>query len=142
KRNFLDSRVTLTHLAYHDETNTVQPSINIQPGMRIQVRVAGERIGLDELKELVPVFQEHSLDAELLSEGQRNIQQYLVAEGFFGAQVTYETTSGAGTPERIITYRVVRGSRHKFVHLGIAGNKYFTSAAIRERLYLQPAEFP
>ncbi len=120
KRNFLESRVSLTRLAYYDETNTVQPEIDIRPGIRIVLRTTGAKIDAGELKQLVPVFQERSLDAELLLEGERNIQQYLVAEGYFGAQVTYKASSGQSANERIVTYQVTRGSRHKFAHLGIS----------------------
>ena len=31
------------------------------------------------------------------------------------------------------------GTRHKLAHLEIAGNKYFTAAALRRRMYVLPA---
>jgi outer membrane protein insertion porin family len=142
KRNVLDSRVTLSRLEYHEKTNTVEPAIDVQTGLRVVIRTTGAKIGLGKLKELVPVFQEHSMDTELLVEGQRNIEQYFVSEGFFGADVTYKTAPGKNPQEQVITYQINRGNHHKFVHLEITGNRYFTSETIRERLYLQPAEFP
>ncbi len=142
RRSFLDSRVTLERLDYHAATNTVRPSLNIQPGVRILIRVTGARISLRKLKQLVPVFQEHSLDPDLLAEGQRNIQQFLVAEGYFDAKVSYKTSESQTVSERIAMYTVDHGSRHKFVHLAVTGNRYFTLDTIRERLYLQPAAFP
>ncbi len=142
KRNLLDSQVTLTRLEYHNDTNTVEPRIDIKTGLRIDIRVVGARISEGKLKQLVPVFQEHSVDTDLLLEGQRNLQQYLVGAGYFGAEVTYKTSPGKNTAEQVITYQVARGRRHKFVHLGITGNRYFTVDTIQERLYLQPAVFP
>ncbi|MGA8027296.1 MAG: BamA/TamA family outer membrane protein, partial [Bryobacteraceae bacterium] len=94
------------------------------------------------LRQLVPVYQEGSIDADLLAEGQRNIEQYLEAEGYFDARVTYRTSSGPSGTGRIITYEVNRASHYKFVHLGITGNRYFPVETIRERLYIQTAEFP
>ena len=44
--------------------------------------------------------------------------------------------------EQTVTYQIDRGPRHRFVHLGINGNRYFTLETIRERLYIQPAQFP
>src|SRR5205823_3414720 len=142
KRNMLDSRVTLAGLEYYQKTNTVQPTIDVQTGIRVTIRAVGAKISPGKLKELVPVFQEHSMDADLLVEGQHNIEQYLVSQGYFGTEVTYDTAPEQNANERIITYQIKLGERHKFVHLGITGNKYFSLETIRERLYLQPAEFP
>ncbi len=142
KHNLLDSRVTLRRLDYHNETNTVEPTLEVQAGIRVIIRTTGAKISLGKLKQLVPVFQEHSVDPDLLVEGQHNVQQYLVSEGYFGAEVGYKTAVGQNPDERIITYQIDRGRRHRFVYLAIAGNKYFNLDTIRERLYLQPAEFP
>lgn len=142
KRNFLDSRVTLGRLEYHAASNTAEPMVDVQTGPRLIVNTTGAKISESKLRQLVPVFEEHSTDEDLLVEGQRNIEQYLVSEGFFGAKVSYRSTLAGKSAERTITYDIERGARHKFVYLGISGNRYFPSDIIRERLYLQPAEFP
>ncbi len=41
-----------------------------------------------------------------------------------------------------IDYIVNTGPRHKLVSLEIRGNKYFSTEAIRERMYLQTADIP
>jgi outer membrane protein assembly complex protein YaeT len=51
-------------------------------------------------------------------------------------------TDGKDAMERTVTYLVDRGSRHKLVHLGIAGNHYFSYQLIRERLLTEPARLP
>jgi outer membrane protein insertion porin family len=143
KRDRLGSRVSLTRLEYHDQTNTVRPSINITAGQTVAIRATGARISSGKLKELVPVFQERSIDADLLAEGQRNITQYLESRGYFEAEATYRIEQrGAGSQARVVTYQISPGTRHKFVYLAIEGNHFFTAQTIRERLYLQPAEFP
>lgn len=142
KRNLLDSRVTLTHLRYEPADNTVAPTVDIQTGPRLVLNVTGAKIGDRRLRQLVPIFEEHSIDTDLLVEGEHNIQQYLVSEGYYGATVSYQLESSDHLGERRITYDIDRGTRHKFVHLAISGNRYFSTETIRERLYLQPAEFP
>ncbi len=142
KNSLLDSRVTLNRLEYHPARNTVKPRIDIKAGVRIVIHTVGARISAGKLKQLVPIFQEHSVDADLLLEGERNIRQYLVSDGYFGAEVTYRSINASQAGEREIIYRIRRGPRHKFVYLGVAGNQYFPSDTIRERLYLQPAQFP
>jgi outer membrane protein assembly complex protein YaeT len=143
KQNRLGSRVSLARLDYHDQTNTVKPSIDIAAGQAINIQATGARISSGKLKELVPVFQERSIDADLLVEGERNIAQYLESRGYFEAQVSYQIEQrAAASQERIITYQINPGTRHRFVYLAIEGNHYFPTQTIRERLYLQPAEFP
>lgn len=143
KRDRLGSRVSLTRLEYHDQTNTVKPSIDIAAGQTVAIRATGARISSGKLKELVPIFQEGSIDADLLVEGERNITQYLESRGYFEAEATYRTEQrGAGSQARVISYQISPGTRHRFVYLGIEGNHYFPAQTIRERLYVQPAEFP
>ena len=141
KRNLLESRVTLSKLSYKEAVNRVQPVIDIHPGPRIVIRTVGAKIDRATLEQLVPVFQEHSLDDELLTEGSRNIEQYFQAKGYLGAETTYRLNRGVDG-EQVVTYQIDRGARHKFVHLAIVGNHYFSSDIIRERLNIQPAEFP
>ncbi|HSU58332.1 MAG TPA: BamA/TamA family outer membrane protein [Bryobacteraceae bacterium] len=142
KRDLLQAKVTLKRLEYSEEANTVRPFVDIEAGSRIVVRVEGASIGRGRLSELVPIFQEGAVDPDLLVEGQHNLEQYMQALGYLEAKVTYTISQGKNSREQIITYRVNRGPRHKFVFLSISGNRYFLSQAIRERLYIQPAEFP
>jgi outer membrane protein insertion porin family len=141
KRNLLEAQVKLAGLTYHARTNQVEPIIDVQPGPRIIVRTVGAKIGRGTLEQLVPVFQEGTVDSDLLAEGSSNIEQYLQSQGYLGAEVGY-TLSAGPAGERVVTYRISRGARHKFVHLAIVGNHYFSANTIRERLNIQPAEFP
>jgi outer membrane protein insertion porin family len=141
-RGLLQSKVTLTRLDYPADTNTVAPYIDIKEGPGIVVKVEGANIGKGKLTELVPLFQEHSVDSDLLMEGDRNIQRYLQSEGYFEAEVSHSIAEGKDSSERTVTYLVDRGSRHKLVYLGLAGNHYFSDRMIRERLLTEPAQLP
>ncbi len=126
KRSLLQSTVTLNRLDYHDETNTVEAFIDIKEGPRVAIRVTGANISQGKLIELVPMFQEHSIDPDLVTEGDHNIETYLESHGYFEAEVSHSITDGKDASERIVTYIVDRGSRHKMVYLGITGNHYFS----------------
>jgi outer membrane protein assembly complex protein YaeT len=142
KHNFFDSRVTLTRLEYAESTNRLKPTLDVQVGRKVSIRAVGARISSGKLKQLVPIFQEHATDADLLLEGQRNIQQYLFSEGYFEAKVAYEVTKETAPQQQVVTYSAVRGPRHRFVFLQISGNHYFTTQTIRERLLIEPAGLP
>ncbi len=142
KRNLLESRVTLAKLEYHELSNTVEPSIQIDAGPHIRIRIVGARISAAKLLQVVPIFQEKSIDTDLLVEGDRSLVQYFQNQGYFEAEVTHSVSPGKTAKEQIVSYQVVRGSHHKFVHLAITGNHYFREQTIRERLTIEPATLP
>ena len=93
-----------------------------------------------ELKENVPIFEEHTVDEDLLAEGRTNLRDFFQAQGFFDVGVEFkERQVRDGATE--ISYQIERGARHRFVYLGISGNKYFDLKTIRERLFLVPKSF-
>ena len=141
-RSFLQSKVTLSRLEYHEDSDTVEPYIDIKEGPRVGILVDGAHIGHSKLAELVPMFQEHSIDTDLLTEGDHNIEHYLESKGYFEVEVKHSIADGKDATERIVTYSVDRGSRHKLVYLGVSGNRYFSNQTIRERLLIEPARLP
>lgn len=141
KRDRLQSEVTLSRLDYLSPDNTVRPSLYMEAGPRIVLAVSGTHISRSQLNELVPIYQEKSVDPDLLAEGDRNIARYLQAEGYFEASVSH-TVEHTGSRDQTVTYEVVTGKRHRFVHLDISGSHYFSAATLRERFYIEPAHFP
>lgn len=141
KRDRLEARVTLTGLDYDEETNRVRPALNLEAGPRIAIEVHGADIGRGDLNQLVPVYQEQAVDADLLAEGQRNLAQFLQAKGYYEASVTYSVARTSPRDQKII-YNVTPGRRHNFVYLEIEGAHYFPMDLLRERLYIQTATLP
>lgn len=140
KNNHLLATVTLERLAYHEDTNRVTPSLRLDAGPSIFVKATGAKISKGRLQQLIPIFQERSVDHDLLVEGQRNMVDYLQSEGYFDAQVDFQIQP-AKNNQQIIEYQLDPDSRHKLVSLEIAGNKYFDTATLRERMYITPASF-
>ena len=141
KKDQLTARVNLRQLAYQSATNTVEPTIDIEGGPVISIRTEGIRIRRGKLKQLIPVYQERAVDHDLLVEGQRNLVQYLEAEGYFEADVDFHDAAAKGRTRTII-YDVDKGERHKLAKLSIIGNHYFDLQTLQERMYVTPASFP
>ncbi len=138
KGDRLEAKVTLDKLDYHPPSNTVTPYLKIDSGPIIEVRTTGAKISGSRLRELVPIYQERTVDQSLLAEGQRNLVDYLHSQGYFDAQVGFMRSDPA--PGRsLIEYNIERGDRHKLKHIGITGNHYFDEDTLRERMYLQTA---
>jgi outer membrane protein assembly complex protein YaeT len=132
-KDYLLARVSLTKLEYHSDTNTVTPSLEIEPGPRVVVSVAGMRLAKGKRRQLFPVYQEQALDKDLLNEGVRNLTEYLWSQGYFDARVDYFEDSATASV-RNITYTVDRGVRHRLSKLTIEGNKFFDTGTIRDRM--------
>src|SRR5262249_16942164 len=111
---------------------------NIDSGPIIEVRTTGASVPRSKLRELIPVYQERSVDRALLIEGQLRLVEYFQAQGYFDAKVQYKQTNPE--PGRsVIEYQIDRGDRNKVEHIEFAGNEYFKTEVLRERMYLQTA---
>src|SRR5260370_4019830 len=148
KKGHLNARAVV-HLGEYDANgNTVPLELEVTEGPRVQVTVTGAKFSRNELKTLVPVYQEGAVDTDLLEEGKRNIRERLERDGYFDAEVDYKTTTkeaklsgGRKGTEEVITYRVERGDRHKLLGIEISGNHYFDTELLRSRLQIYGKSF-
>jgi outer membrane protein insertion porin family len=140
KQDRLMARVTLEKLAFDEDTKTVQPTLRIRAGPKVSVNTIGARLSRGKLQRLIPVFEEHTVDRDLLVEGQRNLRDYFQSQGFFEVEVEFKEQRIVNDKANI-DYLVNLGKRHKLVKVEVAGNRYFDTATIRERMYLERASF-
>ena len=139
KRDFLMARVALDRLEFVENQNRVRPHLRIEQGPRTKIRAEGARLSRGQLRRLVPVFQERTVDRDLLNEGVRNITQYFQNQGFFDADVDFLDESTKAPGEQTVLFRIDRGGRYKLVHIDVKGNEYFDAKTIRERMTITPA---
>jgi outer membrane protein insertion porin family len=140
KKDLLLSRVALGGLEYHEQTSTVQPTLQVTAGPEVIIHVEGASLRKGKLRQLVPIYQERTVDADLLVEGQHRIELYFQSEGYFEASVSYVSERQNG--RRVITFDVDKGPRHRLASLTITGNKYFKLPTIEERMETTPVRFP
>ena len=149
KRGHLSARVSVRRGEYNAQQNTLPLTLEVTEGPRVLVEVAGAKFSKRTLKRLVPVYQEGSVDADLLEEGKRNLRERMERDGYFDATVDYATAarqvdgkkSGWKGSEEVITYTVNRGDRHKLLRIEFAGNRYFSTSLLRSRLTIAPSSF-
>ena len=131
---------TVTLLGMEEEGKKGTPQIDVAPGPQVTITAPGSGISKKALRANVPVFEEHTVDADLLAEGNTNLRDYFQAKGYFDVEVRYRERNVSEGATSII-YEIELGKRHRFVYLDISGNKYFDQKTIRERMFLAPKSF-
>ncbi len=139
KNDHLEAQVSLIERRYHPDTNRLDYLFKVEEGPTVAITAEGTKISNRELKKLVPVYQENSVDDDLLNEGRRNMRDYLQTKGYFDATVEVERQPSPEKNHLNIVYKVDPGVRHKLAVIRVQGNKYFDTDTIRERMALQPS---
>lgn len=134
------AKVDLQKLDYDPKHRRVRASLDIHPGPTVKVKAIEAKVSRRVLKRYVPVFQQRAVDNDLLVLGKRNLTDYFQSQGYYDADVDFRV-EGPKDDLETIDYVISRGQRFKLVRVAIAGNKYFTTEEIRERMFMQPAIF-
>jgi outer membrane protein insertion porin family len=140
KHDHLLARVTLVKLDFHPAVNTVTPVLKIDTGPPVLVRLRGAKLSSGQLRSLLPIYEERSIDRDLLEEGSRDLASYFQTQGYFDATSDYRAASPPNG-EQLIDYYVNTGVRHKIAKVEVQGNHYFDDATIRERMSVMAATF-
>ncbi len=139
KNNHLEAQVSLTERQYQADTNRVNYIFRVDEGPTVSITTEGAKISKGELKKLVPVYQENSVDDDLLNEGRRNLRDYLQIKGYFDADVEVERRPTPAENHLNILYVIDSGDRHKLAAVKVEGNRYFDTETITERMSVQPS---
>ena len=138
KDNRLEAKISLDKVMYDAETQIALPSLSIDAGPRIEVRTIGANVSQKDLRKYIPIYEEHAVDHDLLAEGARNLHDFFQRDGYFESQVEFKEQR-VTNDKAAIDYLINLGSRHKLVRIDIAGNHYFDTPTLRERMFLQTA---
>ncbi|WP_321473509.1 POTRA domain-containing protein [uncultured Paludibaculum sp.] len=142
KTEHLEATIRIASVDYDPKAVTVKPHFLIHAGPSVFVKTEGAKVSKGQMRRLLPIYQERTVDRELLLEGQMNLQHYFEQQGFYNAKVTYSLADPTPDGARTILFRIQKGPRYKLVHLEVSGNKYFDKGTIAERLRMIPARFP
>ncbi|HEY4381484.1 MAG TPA: POTRA domain-containing protein [Acidobacteriaceae bacterium] len=139
KKDRLEATTSLRKQTYNQQRKQVDYDFNANQGPLVKVVVEGFKLSRSRLKLLVPIYEEGTIDNDLLNEGTYNIKDYLFQSGYFDATVTVNV-EGAGTPSETVVYAVAKGAKHKVGEVDIAGNHYFDTDLLKERMQVAKAD--
>jgi outer membrane protein assembly complex protein YaeT len=141
KQDFLMAKVQVERMQLDAAEAKVLPTIRVEPGPQVDVSTEGFKINRSTLRRLVPIYEEQSVDRDLLLEGGNKISSELRARGYFENKVEYEVEQDDQVVEEIdpnknahIVYRIDPGQRFRVGTINIEGNTYFRDETIEERM--------
>ena len=140
RQDRLEADVKLEAQVYSPQTDRTTYSFSANRGPAVKVMVEGAKISSDRLKRLVPVFEEGTVDEDLLNEGNRRLRDYFQRLGFFGVKVEHHEHNQDGNTLTII-YAVTPGARSRVEQVSVAGNHYFDSATLEQLLSVHAADY-
>ncbi len=139
KKDRLEASITLEDSKYDPAKQQLNYKFSANQGPVVKVVTEGVKFSKSRLHLLVPIFQEGTIDNDLLNEGTHNIKEYMEQAGYFDAAVEVKVV-GEDTPSERVVYSVDKGNKHKVVLVALQGNKYFDTETLRERMKVQKAD--
>lgn len=134
----LTASVDMTALDYDPATGRAKATFDINAGPKITIRALEAKVSKGKLRKYVPVYEEGSVDNDLLTEGARNLHDYFQSKGYPDVDVTFRREPPQNDQE-LINYYIATGPRRKLVNVEILGSNYFTMDTLRERMFLRAA---
>ena len=132
----LEAEIKLESQTY--DGHNVNYVFTANKGPLVKVRVAGASLSQERIKHLIPIYEEGSVDEDLLNEGGRRIRDYFQSLGYFDTKVDHTLSSPApGTVE--IAYTVQLGARRHVERVSVDGNSYFDAETLQQLLIVHAA---
>jgi len=128
----LPPTIRLAPASYEADTNRVGVTFEVTPGPKVVVNVVGAKISSKKLRGLIPIYQEDSVDQELVYEGQANLNGYFQTKGYFNATTKSSTTKQGSEVD--VTYTVKLGDKHKLKGVYFDGNRYFSDDQLQQHV--------
>lgn len=135
----LEAEIKLVSAKYDPQTKTVNYSFLANQGPVVRVLVEGASINAERLKRIIPIYEEGSVDEDLLNEGNRRLRDYYQQLGYFDVKVNH-TQHTTGDREVVITFTAQLGQRHRVNSVNVEGNKYFDSDTLKALLSVRAAD--
>ena len=130
---------------FHPENNRVDVSFRIELGPVVTVRTQGAKLSPisflagRQLKKLIPIYSEGTIDRDLVEEGQQNLVDYFQKKGYYDVKVTVNYTQ---QPDQIVVlYDIDRGKKHKVESISFHGNQKISERDLLAQVVIKRSHF-
>lgn len=139
KRDRLEAEIKLVSQNYDPATKRVNYQFTANRGPIVRVDIEGASMSGERLKRAIPVYEEGTVDEDLLNEGSRRLRDYFQRLGYFDVKVEH-TQQTPSPDEVVIVYIVATGARRRVASVTVSGNKYFDSSTLEALLSVHEAD--
>jgi outer membrane protein assembly complex protein YaeT len=139
KQQRLEAEIKLEDQRYAAKTNSVDFHFSVTRGPLVKVLVQGAEISPARIKRVIPVFEEGTVDEDLLNEGNRRLRDYYQRLGYFEVKVNHEQQTATAEQVRIL-YTVHLGVQRRVERVTVEGCHYFSAATLKELLGVHVAD--
>ncbi|MGO9339230.1 MAG: POTRA domain-containing protein [Terracidiphilus sp.] len=145
----LEAEIKLESQQYDPKTKRTNFRFTANQGPRVRVQVAGVNMAQERIRRVIPIYEEGTVDEDLLNEGNRRLRDYYQRLGYFDVKVDHQQQSsgpntgtgpGAGPTQVQIVFTVTLGPRRRVQRVEVAGNHYFDSKTLKELLSVHAAD--
>jgi outer membrane protein assembly complex protein YaeT len=135
----LEAEIKLESEQYAADAKKANFQFSANRGPIVKVLVEGVKMGPGRVKRVIPIFEEGTVDDDLLNEGNRRLRDYYQRQGYFDVKVDHEQQS-PDAEQVVIVYKVELGPRRRVQKVSVAGNRYFDAATLEALLSVHPAD--
>lgn len=138
RQNRMEAEIKLISQKYSAREKKVDFQFTVNRGPVVDVEIEGAPMEPDDVRRLIPVYAEGSVDEDLLNEGNRRLRDYFERQGYFDVKVNHvQETPKPGLVE--IVYTVELGTRRKVARVSVEGNRYFDTETLQGLLSVRAA---
>ncbi len=136
KRSFLEATIGIAERRYLPEKNGVLLVLAVNAGPQVEIKIAGAKLSGGTRRALLPIYDEGSVDADLVREGENNLRDYFQRRGYFDVEVDAHIHEEPGRKKVAVEYHLKPGADHEVARVEITGNRYFSTETLRERMFV------
>ncbi|HVZ84972.1 MAG TPA: POTRA domain-containing protein, partial [Terracidiphilus sp.] len=138
KQQRLEADVKLEAQTYDPATKRTNFKFAATRGPIVRLQLTGASLDDERLKRAIPIYEEGTVDEDLLNEGDRRLRDYYQRLGYFDVKV--EHVRQTPQPDEVtIVYTVTLGPRRKVESVTVDGNHYFDTATLMDLLSVHAA---
>jgi outer membrane protein assembly factor BamA len=141
KQQRLTSQVRFEHSEYHADSNRADLVFDAQVGPAVRIQVQGAKLSWlpfmsgRQMRKLIPIFTEGTVDPDLVEEGRRNLVDYFQSKGYFDAKVTADYQQQPSAVN--LVYNVDKGRRHRVESVAFRGNHQVERSELMDQIVVK-----
>ena len=139
----LEAEIKLESEDYDPASRRTNFRFSANQGPRVRVMVQAIGMTQERIRHLIPVYEEGTVDEDLLNEGNRRVRDFYQRLGYFDVKVAHQqrTTGGTASAGQVeILFTVTLGARRRLEKVAVAGNQYFDSETLKQLLSVHAAD--